>query len=79
MADRAPLLELLDAAATRGGLQTDDVLTIVRPLFAQVAALQAAGLVASLDGERSLALDESANLKLLRPEGEAPRSNSAAI
>jgi predicted DNA-binding WGR domain protein len=79
MVDRAPLLALLDAANSRGGLQTDDVLTLIRPLLAQVAALHAGDRVAAFDGERAFVLDDDANLGLLRPEGMAPVSNLAKV
>jgi predicted DNA-binding WGR domain protein len=79
MAERAPLLALLDAGASRGGLQTDDVLTVVLPLLQEVAALHERELVASLDGVASYEVSAAGSLALQRPQGWPPTLNRAAI
>lgn len=79
MAERAPLLALLDAGASRGGLQTDDVLAVVLPLLREVAALHERELVASLDGVASYEVTEAGALTLQRPQGWPPTLNRKAI
>ena len=69
---------LIDAQAG-AALATDDVLVLVLPLFEQVAALHAAGRVATLDPP-TLVLDQAGNaLRLMHAEGRAPMVELAAI
>ena len=79
MSDRPALLQLLDAALERGGLQTDDVIAVYLPLLAQVATLHENGLVAVLDGPFAFAVDDSGHLALKRPQGTHPVSNRPAL
>jgi hypothetical protein len=79
MAESAPLLALLDAGLSRGGLQTDDVLALVLPLLREVAALHEQGLVAALDGVSAYRVADAGTLALLRPQGAPPTSNREAI
>jgi hypothetical protein len=79
MADRAPLLSVLDAGLNHGGLQTDDVLSLMLPLMREVAALHEQGRVAALEGPHAYDVDESGVLRLVRPEGTAPTHNASAI
>ena len=75
MAERAPLLQLLDSALDRGGLQTDDVLAVIGPLLREVVTLHENGLVAALDGPYAYAVNEGGTLTLRRPQGTHPVSN----
>ena len=75
MAERAPLLQLLDSALDRGGLQTDDVIAVLVPLLREVVTLHENGLVAVLDGPYAYALTEGGTLTLKRPQGTHPVSN----
>jgi predicted DNA-binding WGR domain protein len=75
MAERAPLLQLLDTALDRGGLQTDDVLAVIGPLLREVVTLHENGLVAALDGPYAYAVNEGGTLTLRRPQGTHPVSN----
>ena len=49
---------LIDFAAERGGLATDDVLASLLPLFRQVAACHEGGFVAPLRGIDALVADD---------------------
>jgi len=75
VAERAPLLQLLDSALERGGLQTDDVIAVIGPLLREVAALHENGLVALLDGPYAYEVSEGGTLTLKRPQGTHPVSN----
>jgi len=79
MAETAPLLALLDAGLSRGGLQTDDVLALVLPLLREVAVLHEQGWVAALDGVYAYQVSETGSLTLLQAQGTAPTSNRKAI
>jgi predicted DNA-binding WGR domain protein len=79
MAEPAPLLAVLDAGASRGGLQTDDVLALVLPLLREVAALHEQGQVASLDGVGSYRVRDEGGFALQRPQGWPPSHNRAMI
>lgn len=79
MAERAPLLALLEAGTSRGGLQTDDVLAVLLPLLREVTALHERELVASLDGTSSYIVTDAGSLALQRPQGWPPTLDRAAI
>jgi predicted DNA-binding WGR domain protein len=79
MAEPLPLLALLEAGLSRGGLQTDDVLAVTLPLLREVAALHEQGQVAQLEGAASYRVTEAGTLALLRAEGAAPTANREAI
>jgi predicted DNA-binding WGR domain protein len=79
MRDTPPLLRILETGLAHGGLQTDDVMTLVLPLFQQVAALHQQERVAELAGAASLAQRDDGALALARPEGLPPRLQRAAI
>ena len=79
MAEQSPLIRLLDAGLSHGGLQTDDVLALVLPLLHEVAALHEQERVAELDGQFAYRTDEQGALRLARPEGVMPTHNGAAI
>ncbi|WP_241027261.1 AAA domain-containing protein [Variovorax sp. RKNM96] len=75
----APLLQLLDTADTHGGLQTDDVLSLVLPLLREVSALHEQGKVAALGSAFAYRVDDTPALVLVQPEGAEPRQNREAI
>lgn len=74
---KGDLVSLIDAQAG-GALITDDVLVLVLPLFEQVAALHAQGLVAALSPD-AIVLDAEGALSLRNPGGQRPATNMAAI
>ena len=71
---------LHDLVAAQAGtpLPPDDLVRLLLPLFAQVAALHAEGKVAGLDFDE-VALDDAGLLALRRPEGLSPQRNPAAL
>ncbi|MGN5476594.1 hypothetical protein ACTMU2_04885 [Cupriavidus basilensis] len=71
------LRALIDAQAG-AALPTDDVLVLVLPLFAQVAALHAQGRVAVLDPD-SIVVSEDGALRLRRPDGNIPVMDIGAV
>jgi len=71
------LRSLIDAQAG-AALPVDDVLVLVLPLFAQVAALHAQGRVAALDPD-SILVSEDGALRLRRPDGEIPVMDLGAV
>jgi hypothetical protein len=75
----APLLQLLDTADAHGGLQTDDVLSLVLPLLREVSALHEQGKVAALGSAYAYRVDDTPALVLVQPEGAEPRQNREAI
>src|SRR4051812_18797608 len=75
----APLLQLLDTADTHGGLQTDDVLSLVLPLLREVSALHEQGKVAALGSAFAYRVNDTPALVLAQPEGAEPRQNREAI
>lgn len=77
LATGGTLKSLIDAQAG-AALATDDVLTLVLPLFAQVAELHARGRVALLNPD-VIVLDEGGALRLGVPEGQSPTDALAAI
>lgn len=79
MAETSALLKILDAGLAHGGLQTEDVLTLVLPLFREVAALHERERVAVLDGPGAVVQAESGGLALARAEGMPPRANRNAV
>ncbi|HSV83710.1 MAG TPA: AAA domain-containing protein [Ramlibacter sp.] len=79
MSDTPVLLKVLDAGLARGGLQAEDVLALVLPLFREVAALHERERVAGLDGPHAVVQAETGGLALARPEGMAPHSNRGAV
>ena len=79
MHERAPLLTILDAGLSHGGLQSDDVLALLLPLLREVAALHEQGRVAELDGPHAYLRLATGGLGLLRPQGVAPTDQRAAV
>lgn len=79
MADTPALLKILDAGLAHGGLQNDDVLALVLPLFQQVAGLHERERVAAFDGPAALVQVEEGCLGLAQPEGKSPRSNRERV
>lgn len=77
-ATQAGTFASLVEAQAGAALSTDDVLVLVLPLFAQIAALHAAGRVAQL-GPEAIALKEDGALVLRNPEGQSPAVNMQAI
>jgi predicted DNA-binding WGR domain protein len=71
---------LRDLIAAQAGmpLPPDDVVRLMLPLFAQVAALHANGMVAGLDADE-VVLDAAGLLALRRPGGLSPQRNMAAL
>ncbi|SPA44181.1 AAA domain-containing protein [Cupriavidus taiwanensis] len=77
--DREPrTLRALIEAQAGAALPTDDVLVLVLPLFAQVAALHAQGRVAALDPD-SILVETDGGLRLRRPDGETPVVDIGAV
>lgn len=79
MRESPALLRLLDTGLAHGGLQTDDVLTLVLPLFRQVAELHDHEQVAALQGAASIVQRDQGGLALARPAGLAPRLQREAV
>ncbi|MET3443540.1 very-short-patch-repair endonuclease [Variovorax paradoxus] len=75
----SPLLQLLDTADAHGGLQTDDVLSLVLPLLREVSALHEQGKVAALGSAFAYRVDDTPALALSQPTGAEPRQNREAI
>lgn len=75
-----PLHTLRDLIAAQAGmpLPPDDLVRLLLPLFAQVAALHAGGMVAGLDPDE-IVLDDAGLLALRRPGGLSPQRNMAAL
>lgn len=71
------LTALIDAQAG-AALSIDDVLVLVLPLFAQVAALHAAGRVAALSPD-AIVLDAGGALALRNPNGQAATTALQAV
>src|SRR5215207_8791336 len=79
MPDDLPFTQLLEAGASRGGLQTEDVLALVLPLFREVAGLHADEKIADLGDPRSVAVHEAGALTLRDPQGHAAREHRDAV
>lgn len=79
MSDDLPFIQLLEAGASRGGLQTEDVLALVLPLFREVAGLHADEKIADLGDPRSVAVSEVGTLGLRDPQGHAAREHRDAV
>ena len=69
---------LVGLAVEQGGMNSDDVLAALLPLFDQVAELHAAGLVAPLGGPDALAVDDRYRVTLTA-EGVPPVPARAAV
>lgn len=79
MRDLSVLHRVLDAGLAHGGLQTDDVLTLVLPLFLEVAALHERERVAGLRGAGCVVQREDGGLALARSHGDMPFLNREAV
>ena len=79
MREETALLKILDAGLAHGGLRTDDVLTLILPLFQEVAALHERERVAGLRGAAGVVQREDGSLGLARPDGEPPRQHREAV
>jgi len=75
----SPIQQLLDTADAHGGLQTDDVLSLVLPLLREVSALHEQGKVAALGSVFAYRVDDTPALALAQPTGTEPRQNREAI
>jgi hypothetical protein len=71
--------DLIDLARDRGGLAPDDAVEALLPLFREVAALHAEGLVAPLRGTDALVADEQYRLHLDGRPGTSPQEVAAHV
>ncbi|MGM9487803.1 DUF4011 domain-containing protein [Ideonella sp. YS5] len=79
MRESPALLRILDTGLAHGGLQTDDVLTLLLPLFQEVAALHERERIAGLHGAACIVQRQDGGLALARPEGEEPRQQRQQV
>ncbi len=75
----APFLKFLETGVSKGGFETDDVLTVLLPLMKQVLAAHQAGLVAPLDGIKNLSLTEQGHLMFAPTQVSSPEKNNSKV
>jgi predicted DNA-binding WGR domain protein len=75
----APFLKFLETGVSKGGFETDDVLTAVLPLMKQVLAAHEAELAAPLDGIQHLTLTEQGHLMFAPAQVSSPEKNSSKV
>ena len=71
--------ELIDFSRERGGLETDDVLAALLPLFRQVADCHEHGLVAPLRGIEALKADDQFRVGFDPDLATQPERNDAQV
>src|SRR6266478_3339200 len=74
-----PFLKFLETGVTKGGFETDDVLTALLPLMKQVLAAHEAGLVAPLNGIQDLVVAEQGHLMFVPAKVSSPEKNAAKV
>jgi len=74
-----PFLKFLETGVTKGGFETDDVLTALLPLMKQVLAAHEAGLVAPLNGIQDLIIAEQGQLIFVPAKVSSPEKNGAKV
>jgi predicted DNA-binding WGR domain protein len=77
--EEAPFLRFLEAGVSKGGFETDDVLSALLPLMKQVRAAHSAGLVAPLNGIQDLKVTEDGHLSFEPSKASAPERNVAKV
>ena len=74
-----PFLNFLEAGVTKGGFETDDVLTALLPLMKQVLAAHEVGLVAPLEGIQGLVVADQGRLMFAPERAGSPQKNTAKV